>query len=218
MKFARVKPLDAILATAEKKSLHRSLGAFQLTLFGIGCIIGTGIFVLTSVGAQKAGPGVLISFTPFYGFHFLGGLLIAWAIRGNLIASMIGTFVNNFLTLVPISAAAVGLGYWILGMRPDEGLVRELGHLFQDAGRDLWHNVWAVFTAERMDWAGLSIFFREAFIPYFVGGVITGLPAAIVSYWLTVPLVRAYQAARRKALEEKLSQLRKPPGAGPLGR
>jgi hypothetical protein len=34
--FGRVKPLDAILATAEKKSLHRSLGAFQLTMLGVG--------------------------------------------------------------------------------------------------------------------------------------------------------------------------------------
>ena len=42
----RIKPLDAILATAEKKSLHRSLGPVQLTLLGIGAIIGTGIFVL----------------------------------------------------------------------------------------------------------------------------------------------------------------------------
>ncbi|MBE7728405.1 amino acid permease, partial [Komagataeibacter sp. FXV3] len=30
MKFDRVKSLDAILATAKKKSLNRSLGAFQL--------------------------------------------------------------------------------------------------------------------------------------------------------------------------------------------
>ena len=30
MLFDRVKPLDAILATAEKKSLHRSLGAFMI--------------------------------------------------------------------------------------------------------------------------------------------------------------------------------------------
>src|SRR3989337_1856746 len=60
--LGRVKPLDAILATAEKKSLHRSLGAFQLTLFGIGCIIGTGIFVLTAAGAQKAGPGLMLAF------------------------------------------------------------------------------------------------------------------------------------------------------------
>jgi APA family basic amino acid/polyamine antiporter len=62
MIFGRVKPLDAILATAERKSLHRSLGAFQLTLFGIGCIIGTGIFVLTAAGAQKAGPGLMLAF------------------------------------------------------------------------------------------------------------------------------------------------------------
>ena len=62
MIFGRVKPLDAILATAERKSLHRTLGAFQLTLFGIGCVIGTGIFVLTSAGAQKAGPGLMLAF------------------------------------------------------------------------------------------------------------------------------------------------------------
>jgi len=58
----RVKPLDAILATAKKKSLHPTLGWFQLTLFGIGCVIGTGIFVLTAAGAQKAGPGLLLAF------------------------------------------------------------------------------------------------------------------------------------------------------------
>ncbi len=62
MLLDRVKPLDAILATAEKKSLHRTLGAVQLTLFGIGCIIGTGIFVLTAAGAQKAGPGLMLAF------------------------------------------------------------------------------------------------------------------------------------------------------------
>src|SRR5687768_3204107 len=62
MIFDRVKPLDEILATAEKKSLHRSLGWFQLMLFGIGSIIGTGIFVLTAAGAQKAGPGLMLAF------------------------------------------------------------------------------------------------------------------------------------------------------------
>ena len=40
MKHFRIKPLDEILATAEKKALHRSLGAFQLTMLGIGAIIG----------------------------------------------------------------------------------------------------------------------------------------------------------------------------------
>ena len=62
MLMDRVKPLDAILATAENKSLKRTLGGFQLMLFGVGCIIGTGIFVLTAAGAQKAGPGLMLAF------------------------------------------------------------------------------------------------------------------------------------------------------------
>ncbi len=62
MIFDRVKPLDAILAAASKKSLKRTMGGFQLMLFGIGCIIGTGIFVLTAAGAQKAGPGLMLAF------------------------------------------------------------------------------------------------------------------------------------------------------------
>lgn len=62
MLFWRIKSLDEILATAERKSLTRSLGALQLTMLGIGAIIGTGIFVLTSEAAIKAGPAMMISF------------------------------------------------------------------------------------------------------------------------------------------------------------
>jgi basic amino acid/polyamine antiporter, APA family len=62
MIFGRVKSLDAILATAKRNSLNRSLGAFQLTMLGIGAIIGTGIFVLTAEAATKAGPAMMISF------------------------------------------------------------------------------------------------------------------------------------------------------------
>jgi uncharacterized protein (DUF2062 family) len=159
--------------------------------------------------------GVFISFTPLYGLHFIGGLVIARLIRGNLLASMTGTFVNNFLTIVPISAMAVGLGYWMLGMEPEAGLVEGLGHAFGEAGRDLWHNARAVFRPQTMEWSGLWVFFREVFWPYLVGGIVPGLLVALASYLLTVPLVGAYQAARRKALEEKLAQRLKAPGAGP---
>ena len=62
MIFWRIKPLDQILATAEKKSLKRQLGPIQLTLPGIGAVIGTGIFVLTAEAAQKAGPAMMLSF------------------------------------------------------------------------------------------------------------------------------------------------------------
>jgi basic amino acid/polyamine antiporter, APA family len=98
MIFDRVKPLDAILATAEKKSLHRSLGPIQLILFGVGCIIGTGIFVLTAVGAQKAGPGLMIS------FMIAGGVCIVAALCYAEIASML-----------PVAGSAYTYTYTALG-------------------------------------------------------------------------------------------------------
>ena len=98
MIFGRVKPLDAILATAEKKSLHRSLGWFQLTLFGIGCVIGTGIFVLTAAGAQKAGPGLMLAFA------IAGAICIIAALCYAEIAAM-----------VPVAGSAYTYSYATMG-------------------------------------------------------------------------------------------------------
>ena len=96
--LGRVKPLDAILATAEKKSLHRSLGPIQLTLFGIGCIIGTGIFVLTAAGAQKAGPGLMLSFI------IAGAVCVVAALCYAEIAAM-----------VPVAGSAYTYTYSVMG-------------------------------------------------------------------------------------------------------
>ncbi|MDM5301038.1 branched-chain amino acid transporter BcaP [Bacillus subtilis] len=60
--FRKKSIQDLLAATRGEKSLKRELGAFDLTLLGIGAIIGTGIFVLTGTGAVTAGPGLTISF------------------------------------------------------------------------------------------------------------------------------------------------------------
>src|SRR5436190_20779857 len=66
----RVKPLDAILEDADEPGhkLKRALGPVQLTLFGIGAIIGAGIFATIGTAAAGdenrlgAGPALMISF------------------------------------------------------------------------------------------------------------------------------------------------------------
>ncbi|HUQ12867.1 MAG TPA: amino acid permease [Novosphingobium sp.] len=107
----RVKPLDAILATAQKKSLKRTLGWFQLTLFGIGCVIGTGIFVLTAVGAQKAGPGLMLAFA------IAGAVCIVAALCYAEIAAMIpvagSAYTYSYATMGEFLAWTVG---WALIM------------------------------------------------------------------------------------------------------
>ncbi len=94
----RVKPLDLILQTAEKKGLKRQLGAFDLTMLGIGAVIGTGIFVLTAVAANKAGPGMLWSFV------IAGVVCLLTALIYAEIASM-----------VPVSGSAYTYSYAVLG-------------------------------------------------------------------------------------------------------
>ncbi len=98
MIFDRVKSLDQILETAERKGLVRQLGWFQLMMLGIGAIIGTGIFVLTSVAAEKAGPGMM------YSFIIAGAVCALTALVYAEIASM-----------VPVSGSAYTYSYAVLG-------------------------------------------------------------------------------------------------------
>jgi APA family basic amino acid/polyamine antiporter len=98
MIFWRVKSLDAILATAEKKSLHRSLGIWQLTLLGVGAIIGTGIFVLTAEAAQKAGPGMMIAF-----------------IIAGFVCAVAALCYSELSSMVPVSGSAYTYSYAVLG-------------------------------------------------------------------------------------------------------
>ncbi len=72
--------------------------------------------------------GVFISFTPLFGFHFIGAALIALAIRGNVLAALLATFIGNPLTTPIIAYTSVELGQFILGghgsLRFEEILVR----------------------------------------------------------------------------------------------
>jgi APA family basic amino acid/polyamine antiporter len=94
----RIKPLDEILATAEKKSLKRSLGAFQLTLLGIGAVIGTGIFVLTATAAQKAGPGMMVSF-----------------IVAGTVCALAALCYSELASMVPVAGSAYTYSYAVMG-------------------------------------------------------------------------------------------------------
>ena len=42
--------------------------------------------------------GSMVSFSPFIGFHFLLAVIFAYIFRGNIVASLIGTFIGNPFT------------------------------------------------------------------------------------------------------------------------
>ncbi|WP_066098531.1 amino acid permease [Xanthomonas massiliensis] len=60
--WLRRKSIDGIAEHEPDRQLRRTLGWPHLVALGIGAIVGTGIYTLIGVGADKAGPAVLLSF------------------------------------------------------------------------------------------------------------------------------------------------------------
>ncbi len=102
----RVKPLDAILEDAEEPEhqLKRALGPVQLTLFGIGAIIGAGIFATIGTAAAGdanrpgAGPALMVSF-----------------VITAIVCAFTALCYAEFASMVPTSGSAYTYSYATLG-------------------------------------------------------------------------------------------------------
>lgn len=102
MSLFATKPIDKIIAEAAETGEHtlkKTLSSLDLTMLGIGAIIGTGIFVLTGQAAGKhAGPAVVISMV-------VAGIASAFA----------ALCYSEFAASIPISGSAYAYGYGTLG-------------------------------------------------------------------------------------------------------
>ena len=97
----KTKSIEQLVGDAEHgaKALKRTLTAMDLTLLGIGAIIGTGIFVLTgTAAANKAGPAIVLSYV-------LAGIACALA----------ALCYAEFAAMIPISGSAYTYAYATLG-------------------------------------------------------------------------------------------------------
>jgi APA family basic amino acid/polyamine antiporter len=102
MSLFATKPISKIIAEAQETGEHtlkKTLSSLDLTMLGVGAIIGTGIFVLTGQAAGKhAGPAVIISMV-------IAGIVSAFA----------ALCYSEFAASVPISGSAYAYGYGTLG-------------------------------------------------------------------------------------------------------
>ncbi|WP_305118917.1 amino acid permease [Vogesella sp. AC12] len=95
----RKKSVQGMLAFAQtSQGLRKELTAFDLTMLGIGAIIGTGIFVLTGTGATVAGPGLVLSF-----------------VIGALACGFAALCYAEFAAMLPISGSTYTYAYATLG-------------------------------------------------------------------------------------------------------
>jgi hypothetical protein len=113
--------------------------------------------------------GVFIGMSPLLGLHTVLGIAIAWILRLNRFVTLVGVFVTNPWTIVPIYTFGTWLGVKILGTE---------------------------HVIPAMDWSHLTLKvllsdFKPFIMPFILGNTALGLVSAALGYFLI------FQAAKR---------------------
>ncbi len=152
--------------------------------------------------------GVFVSFSPLFGLHFVYAALCALIVRGNMLAALSGTFFGNPLTFPLIATVSYRLGLDLLGLRVEEAEVLGLMDAIFTGISGTWHSVLSLGGLSKPAWSDVREFFYSVFWPYFVGGILPGLAAGGVCYFLSRPLVAAYQSRRRQRMRKQAEHRR----------
>lgn len=162
MRIFRTKSIAAYKQDASRSHLRRAMGSLDVTLLGIGVIVGTGIFVLTGVAAAKyAGPALMLSF------------LIA-----SIACGFVSMAYSELASMVPVAGSAYAYAYtsvgeffaWLVGWN----LVLEYS-----VGASAVAGGWSAYVVGLLKTAGVELPAAWTTVPA-DGGVIN-LPAVLSS-------------------------------------
>lgn len=162
--------------------------------------------------ARGLAAGIFVSFSPFFGLHLFLAALVAWAIRGNILASLLATLIGNPVTFPFLAAAALWTGEHLFAVETAVPLPKVL-KAFSEAAGEVADNLVSLITGGEASWSHLSAFFDGVFMPYLIGGTVSGMVAAVFVHYLSLPLLEAYQRRRAQALGRAKREAR--PGPEP---
>ncbi len=136
--------------------------------------------------------GVSIAMTPFYGTHIVTAGLMAWAIRGNILAAVLGAQAANPWTAPPLWFAAYYLGAWMMGINVNDhppnfiAMFKGLTEATLNLNTEMFHKrVWPIF------W------------PMLVGSFPMAIVAGLGSYFALLPVLKGVHLRRIARRERK---------------
>ena len=176
----RKKPIQLIAHEEASHCLKRSLTAFDLTVLGIGAIIGVGIFVITGTAAANfAGPGIILSFV----ISMLACIFTALCYA-------------EFAALIPVAGSAYNYSYatlgelfaWVIGW--DLVLEYVVGAIAVAIG-------WSGYFVSILHAIGITLPTWATAAPGTAPGAVVNLPAALIVLLLTALLVKGTKESAR---------------------
>lgn len=127
--------------------------------------------------------GVFSAFTPFFGFHLIIAIVLAYFLAGNIAAAALGTTLANPLTLPFIWGSTFELGRFIMNGSIDDAPPVRLGRALETMRFD---EIWTPLLK-----------------PMLFGSTILGAAFAVVVYFVTRFAVSAFRRRRIERLAEK---------------
>jgi APA family basic amino acid/polyamine antiporter len=178
----KTKSIERLVGDVEHggKQLKRTLSALDLTLLGIGAIIGTGIFVLTgTAAANQAGPAITVSYV-------VAGVACGFA----------ALCYAEFASMIPIAGSAYTYAYatlgevfaWMIGW--DLILEYAVGSMTVAIG-------WSGYMQKLLHGVGIELPLWMTAAPGSAPGTVVNLPAAIIVLVIMVLLVVGIRESAR---------------------
>jgi len=130
--------------------------------------------------------GIFISYTPTFGCQMALGIGLAALFRVNPIAAVVGVQLTNFATVVPIYILCYKIGSWLVGASVSQSV-----HFTENSTLGTLLNL----GKSGLEWLGLEA----------VGGVVLGIPSAILAYFLCLWAVVKYRTTQ---LNRRIEQMR----------
>lgn len=168
--------------TKIRNFLWPKLGVFRLMQYNslrVGRIADTPYRIAAGLAC-----GVFVSFTPFIGFHVILAIVIAYIIRANMFASVVGTIVGNPWTFPFIWAVIYNVGARFQG----HDQVSKFSEMI-DGDKLLTHPVDAL---------------EPVLFPMIHGGILVGLPVAWVSYFIFKYFIISYREKRKSRRHKRM--------------
>lgn len=177
MDIFKKKSVEQLLEGVHKTALKKNLKAKDIAAFGIGAVVGVGIFVATGEGAHLAGPAVIISF-----------------IIAGIVACLCGLCYCELSTMFPVAGSTYSYSYIVFG----EIVAMIIGWC-------LTAEYLVACSAIASGWSGtfvgilnsLGISLPTAFISSPVKGGIVDLPAIIIIAIITLLLCYGMQESAK---------------------
>jgi len=129
--------------------------------------------------------GIFLGFSPFLGFHTLGGIAVAFLFGLNRVAVILGVWSNTPWWIVPYYVAATWAGIWITGFRIERGALEELFRLGVGKGF-LGSDFWGCLTAQ---WGFL--------LSFTIGSLVLATLLSLAIYPLSLKWIRFYRSRRK---------------------